>query len=351
MSEAKDTTQGLDASVAALVGDAAAPAAAPAGIDFESLAAEAAADMMNGGTAPSSPLDPALEEAVANLVAPAALVTPPAPEPVVAAGDEPADLAKAVEKLLNEEAPKGEPSAAEPVPHKIENLDAKIADLADDLIAGELADEQNVLQGEVGGPPVIESAPPPPSGNERPVEKTPEPAPIAEVPSPAPVRQVQETAASTLQPAPIAKPPLKPAAPASKTAEKAAKVAVRHGTRAANALKPHGLKLLQLMSGPLQHRPKYVRDLVGWAAIITMFNASCLWMYVLFFRSAKAPAPTTAVAHEKPKEEAGHGESAGGGGHGEKKDDKKSSKPDKNKKAPPKKEAKKEAAKGHGGGH
>ena len=346
MSEAKDTSQGLDASVAALVGDNAAPTQpTESPIDFESLAAEAVADMMNSGAEPPSPAapapaDPGLDEAVAELIA-----APPPSQPATPS-QEPADLAKAVEKLLEEEAAQAA-QVAPPVPEKIETLDAKIANLADDLIAGELADEKNVLQGEVGVPPVKE-APPPPSGTDKPADQAPAPAPrVAEA---APVFEPPEPVTTTRAPAaPAARPPApKQATSTRDTAEKAAKAAARHGARAALRLKPHGLKLLQLMSGPLQNRPKYMRDVVGWVAIITLFNASCLWMYVLFFRSAKAPAPVTTVvkaeeSHDQAKDESsGHGEKKA-----EKKDDKKSSKTDKTKKPPPKKDA----AKSHGGGH
>lgn len=356
MSEATKETQDtkdLEASVAALMDDAgksmappASPSTPPAGaapandFDVDALAAEAvnllvSVNPQNEAPAPPS-IESALEAAAEDLAAAA---------PVSAAPTEADDLAKAVERLI-QEAP---PASAEPAttPKKIEALDAQIADLADDLIAGEFADENNVLQGQIGEPPAKE-APPPPVSTEQPMAlPTPPPAPEPTPKAEQPVATVEPE-----RPAPPA--PKAPTSPgfARAAAKSAAKVAAAHGTKAASRLKPLVIKVLELISSPLSDKPKYIRDLVGWLALWTLFVSISLWGYVLFFRSAKPPevvTPVAAAESESAKSEGGHGESKSG--HGEKKD----AKPDKAKKAPAKKEppkkeaAKKDTAKAHGG--
>lgn len=364
MSEATKDIQDsdLEASIAALIGDTGKPAAAPVAptppettpdpeagrLDFEALAAEAVNLLVSAmppeqtAPPPTQSVEESLAAAAADLANTAASA-PPADAPPL----ESQDLAKAVERLIQEAPP--EPAPAPETPKKIEALDAQIANLADDLIAGEFADEQNVLQGQVGEPPAKE-APPPPLGAEQPAAKPAEPAPKVE----APATLVAPTA-KPAAPAPAPAAPTAPPAPsvARKAATSAAKVAAQHGAKAAGRLKPLGLKLLELISQPLKDKPKYTRDLVGWLALWTLFVSVSLWAYVLFFRSANPPAaakPVAAAESEhgaaKPEAKGGHGEAKGGeakGGHGEKKAAKK---------PPAKKEAaKKDAAKSHGGGH
>ena len=63
---------------------------------------------------------------------------------------------------------------------------------------------------------------------------------------------------------------------------------------------PLGEKVARLMSAPLNSKPKAVRDLIGWAGLITVFYAACLWFVVLFLRSPQVPmaegVPTGLVA-------------------------------------------------------
>lgn len=369
MSEAtkdiQDTTD-LDASVAALKADGGTPPSpaippsppepAPSAddpnsienaIDFEALATQAVDEMVTAGPADSGAdtsviTDAALEEAVAKLIStPQAAAVSPAPDSSTMAEE---DLAKAVEKLIQEAAAVA-PDAPEPseTPKKIEALDAQIAHLADDLIAGEFADEQNVIQGQVGEPPAQE-APPPPAAADHPAP-TSEPQPVS---PPAPTLKAPAKA-----PAAVAPPPPAPKPPTPhKAAEPAPKKTKRHGVKIIGRLAPPANKALGLICLPLRHKPKYTRDLIGWLAIWTLFMSICLWAYVLFFRSAKPPAPTTHVVATEPE----HAEAKAG--HGEKKDAKADkakadkakadkAKTDKTKKPP----AKKDAAKSHGGGH
>ena len=107
--------------------------------------------------------------------------------------------------------------------------------------------------------------------------------------------------------------------------------------------------LLWLLSRPLASKSKSTRDLMGWFALVTLFNASCLWIYVLFFRSNKPPAPGPPVARATASHGGdGHSDSAKpdpgakSGDHG--------AKPPKAKKAAKKSSAKSQSA-AHGGGH
>ena len=63
-----------------------------------------------------------------------------------------------------------------------------------------------------------------------------------------------------------------------------------------------------MLSAPIRKRPKAFRDTIGWAAVVTLFNAMCLWMYVLFFRSPEPPPPKPVAAHETTKDS--HGKAA-----------------------------------------
>ncbi len=317
MSSASQETQTtLDAQAAALV------ATPSTEIDLDALAAEAVENLVADPPKPAAP--PA---------APPPTAAEPAPES--AAMQSMDDLAAAVQKLVEDAAPKP-PEPPLPSDTKIETLDAHIAGLADDLIAGEFADEQNTIKGQVGAPPVPPEAPAP----------APTPAPQPPPPEPAPAVAPVVTAPSA--PSPAAPPPVarhKPAkaappAPAPETPAKTRKLAA--------ALRPLSTLILSTLAAPLRNRPKPLRDLIGWVAIITIFNATCLWGYLLFFRSS---TPTIVVAkaaedssHEKPAEKDAHGAPS--------KDAHGATKPKEKKtaaKKPVKKDAKAQAA--HGGGH
>lgn len=307
-------------------------------IDLDSLAADAVENLE------SQPAN--LEQAAADLVS--APPTPVTPSP---------DLAEAVQKLI-QDTPAPTPAPA-PAADKIETLDAQIANIADDLIAGDFADEQGSLKGQVAAPPLVVETPkvaeavPPPA---------PEPVAVAAAAPPviAPAQPV-----TTPQAAPRTAAPPPAAAPSSaerrKPVNSAAKVAATHGAKAAATLRPVGLGMLALVAGPIRDRPKVFRDMVGWVAVVTIFNAGCLWMYVLFFRSATPPPPKPAVAtahdaghgkdahakadsHGKKDAKAdSHGKAAGGHGAPEKKKATKTAA-----KKPAKKDAKQAS---HGGGH
>lgn len=329
MPEAAHKPDTLEAQAAALVNNAA------DGIDLDALAAEALDDIAPG-TANQAP--------------------PPAP-PAEAALQNMDELAKAVEQLLSDAAanapvPEAEPGATaaapspatkgEPVtsdspaaptttagaPEPIKNLDSRIAEQADDMIAGEFADEQNEIKGQIGAPP----PPPPPA---EPSALPPRPAPA---PEPVPAAAVPDI---PVAPRPAAPTPVNPAVRPAKAESKK-----RSGPP----------KLLAALGAPLSRRSKQTRDLVGWAAIITILNASCLWGYLMFFRSA-TPAVAKAPAH--PPADDGHGAKDDGhakdshakdakDSHG-KAPTKTAEKKPAEKKTTPKKSAKKDASASHGG--
>lgn len=268
MPEAPDKQNALEAQAAALISNA------PAEIDLDALAAEAVEGLVS--------------DAQPAAAAPAPPETPPA-----ATSIDMADLADAVQKLIDN-AP--QPAPAEPplpADTKIETLDAHIAELADDLIAGEFADEQNQIKGQVGAPP---PAPPP----ETPTVAPQAPAPQAPEPAAAHTPDIP-VAPKPMKPAPAAKPPKPVEAPAEPKVETPRRAL---GER----VKPIFAATLAALSAPLRNASKQTRDRVGWIAIITIFNATCLWGYLLFFR---APSTTVkAVSHDgdaKPAD--GHGDS------------------------------------------
>lgn len=294
-----------------------------------SLEAQAAALV---SSPPDLDLDSLAAEAVENLVK-----APPARGPAVEArAQKTEDLADAVQKLVTN----AEPQPAEPpLPPdaKIETLDAHIADLADNLIQGEVHDEESQLKGQVGAPPEPPPAPEPPPRESAPVAHA---APAAE-PEPVPID------------IPVSPRPSKPAPPAA-SAERPSELLE---SKARRSVPPLLTAALAAMSSPLKNSSKRTRDFIGWAAIITLFNATCLWGYLLLFRSA--PTATKVVAREHKAEDS-HAKSdshaktdshAKADSHGP---SSKSSKPKETKtasKKPAKKDAKAQAAAGHGGGH
>jgi hypothetical protein len=63
------------------------------------------------------------------------------------------------------------------------------------------------------------------------------------------------------------------------------------------------------LARPLQNRPQYVRDMVGWVAMVNFFLAVCVWVYLLAIRSPVAPDPDPLPA-ASAKAESGHAEGA-----------------------------------------
>ena len=185
-------------------------------------------------------------------------------------------------KLIDEGAPAGGEAKTEAPPAvavaetgKIESLDAELAGLADDLIAGEFADEETVLKEESDK---VSAAPAPDSAS----------AAVAG----AVVAEVAAKAVET-QPASAPAAPLKAKQVAEPTPKK--DVAVPARTSEPFVL----LRLAAAISAPLRNQPAYVRGMVAWIALVNAFLALCVWAWVLVFRPTEAPVPAPAEHGEK----------------------------------------------------
>jgi hypothetical protein len=243
---------------------------------------------LNAGIKPDAPTP--LDQAAADLAAPTHN-----------------ELADAVEKLISESA--GTPAAAAaPLETGIASLDAELAGLADNLIAGEFAED----------PPPPPEPPPPPAP-----APPPEPAPAAVAASPV------ETPALKPAPAPVHTPP-KPKLPPPPPKPSLAATLV--------------LETFNLLSSPLRRLPAYWRDVVAWAALVNGFLALCVWIYVLVFRSDE---PLPPPPPDQPAEKSSHGKADSHGksdSHGSGHDDKPAKKTTR---ASSKKAAAKQADAGH----
>lgn len=279
----------VDALVGEVNGKGSPAHSAEAGAAAPDPLAEAAAVLSQlGDPSPTAPVEPG------NPVAPEAVA---APEPAAKAAEVPVeapagateDLAQAVEKLIQDsgpdaagaaEAPAAEVPGAAPAAasDRIESLDAELAGIADDVIAGEFANESEVLTGEAQAV-----------------------APAAE-PAPAPV-EAAVPAAPVVAPVAVATPVVAPVAVAPKPA--------LAGPRAAEPSAV--LRLMWAISSPLRGKPQHVRDAAGWIALVQAFLALWVVSYVLFFRSNEPPLPTAAApvaekAGEAKSEEPEHAE-------------------------------------------
>lgn len=232
---------------------------------------------------------------------------PEAPSGPAAAAEAVPNGSPAVAAAETPPAVAGPDAGAEPS-RPIESLDAQLAELAEEMIEGDFADEDSVLgdakQPNGGGAPAEPAtAPAAPAPAVAPA-KTDNTTPAAAAPAPAaqPVK-----AAAT---APPAKTPPRPAAPATPGGVSgptkpgaAKKTGAKVGERAVH--------VMALISRPLMSRPPIVRQAIGYVAIITAFYALWTWTYVLIIRSPARPEATTPVAAmAKSEEEAAQAERA-----------------------------------------
>lgn len=250
------------------------------------------------------------------------------------------DLDRAVGQMMAQR-PAGATSTAvaqgkAPASPPIESLDAELAEVADNLIAGEFAGEDEILNTAPAAPPPVVVAPVPKAQPESvPVPKVEakaeppkpeakvEPAPVAESPPPPPKEAPKEAKApAAAVPMPATLPaPAAPRAP-GKSAEREvepAPDAISKTSALAAVVRLAGelvVRCAAIVSGPLKRKPQSVRDTVGWIALVTIFWAACLWVYLIFIRSPHAPDPEplpTKVAKAETSHEEGHE------GHGAKK--------------------------------
>lgn len=90
------------------------------------------------------------------------------------------------------------------------------------------------------------------------------------------------------------------------------KAAIQTAAEFGEKATPIGVKALAVMNKPLEGKSATVRDSLGWVALWTMFNAVCVWGFVVFFQKP----PELAVPHDAPQITSDES----GSGHGEGKD-------------------------------
>jgi hypothetical protein len=224
----------------------------------------------------------------------------PAPEPEPSPDDSMAELDEAIGAAALES---GVDLAAPPT--TADELDAELECLADVLLEGDFDDVSEVLERESSDP---SRKPPPPSIAE---EASPEdsmaeldavlddePAPVLD-PKPAPAPVPAPSADAPRPPAPAPQAPVLPQAAAAVIDLPARPPLTR--TIAARAVA--GLRAsATLISRPLDDRPGYARDIVGWFAAVTLFNAIAVWVFTLVLRDPpprEAGVPEAGLAQDE----------------------------------------------------
>jgi hypothetical protein len=94
------------------------------------------------------------------------------------------------------------------------------------------------------------------------------------------------------------------------------KAALQAAAQIGEKATPVGVKVLAVLSKPIEGQSATVRDSLGWVAVWTLFNAACVWGFVVFFQKP----PEMAVPHDAARiasdeSAAGHGDAAAA--HGE----------------------------------
>ncbi|MFM9996139.1 MAG: hypothetical protein ACKVU4_10095 [Phycisphaerales bacterium] len=201
--------------------------------------------------------------------------------------------------------PAGVPPASaggvEEVPGEIESLDQHLAGTGDAMIDGEIADEAAVLAAAAAVAPAVAVAPP--------------------LPAPAAMPPAAPTPRDSVSSAPAA--PSVPGAPATRPAEPArAKPAPNPAAKAgvpptarpgvvARVLRPawaaFGPRLIdagEAVSSFVPANPPAYRRLMGYLALVGVFNAACLLTYNFAFREPATPAP---AAEHGAEASDGHG--------------------------------------------
>jgi hypothetical protein len=271
------------------------------------------------------PIPPAPVAKAALTVSDSKAVPPPLPPPED-------DLTQAVEAMLAQgvqtppqEAPAptpNKPAAAPTGKQSLKTLDAKLAEAADDLIAGEFAGEEEILahgsatpgvsigpEAPDPSPPLGEAPPPPPEAQPAPETQPPqEPAPA--LPAEPAFVESRRAPSRRTDPAPEPDDGLREAA--TRLPPSVLKTVI-----AAAASPLSGIA--DLLSRPLRNKPQYVRDSVGWFALCNFFLAICVWVYILAIRSPVPPDPEPVTSSHKAPE--GEGHSAAADEHGAKKKD------------------------------
>lgn len=254
------------------------------------------------GHAPSELLQPSQS---GGLAAPKQVEVPAPPQP--AEPEQAEALEEVVGELLDQATAEHPPATS---PETIESLDAELAALAEELIAGEPTDEPAAatpadtpeLQPTPQEPAPPAAASPSPASDqppEEPLELPPLEPDTPEESEPAAGQPTHEAAAD--QPPAIEAEPAPP--PPSALVEAPEEPEPKPPTPALAD------RLITLFAAPIAGKPER-RAIVAWAAAVTAFNAVCAWGYLLFIRDARpAEAPAGSVHIEPPADRApAHGE-------------------------------------------
>ncbi len=188
-------------------------------------------------------------------------------------------------------------------PDTVEDLDAELADLADELLEGDFDDVDDVL---AAGNPTEPIPPPEPEAAEAAED---EQAPASEPASPEPAADAEP--GTDAEPSQATEP--EPGSVADQREPDEAPVEARAPTEtAALDAAPGGLKhrlttavyeAAVAANKPLDAKPTYARDIVGWFAAVTLFNALAVWVFFLLVRSPDpGPSPADVVTLEVPAE-------------------------------------------------
>lgn len=172
----------------------------------------------------------------------------------------------------------------------------------DDMLDGDFDDLQDAIAQAGTQPPPPKAWPqpdpipaPPPEAN--PATPPPEPIappqtattrPVAPWPAPAPQDEPDPAHERTVthgKPAVPRKPPTRASAPGGHRPRTLARAAVARSGQVAYAL-------AERLTKPLDSRPSQLKDITGWLAAVTLFNAAAVWVFLLIGRG---PAPGTST--------------------------------------------------------
>lgn len=222
-------------------------------------------------------------------------------------------------------------SAQDAPPKDVGAIDSQLAELADEMLEGDIDDLDGALASAAAVEAMPKAAPKAESAalaeaideddllegdfddlnealaNAEATEKQPAPKPKAPAPAPAPAAPTPAPKAEAPAPKPAPKaepvPKAEPAAvpaerPAAKPAEPEPEFKTVPGKRRASVLTHAAigragkvaLAIAEKANKPLDNKPAGVRDVAGWLAAVTLFNAAAVWVFLLI---ARGPAPGT----------------------------------------------------------
>lgn len=207
-------------------------------------------------------------------------------------------LDSAADRMLDQARAAAEAPAPD-APSDIAAVDAELAGAGDALIEGDIADEARALS--IAEPPTAPIAPPAPPSVAPTAASAPGPA-SQPAPAPQPTPAPAPTNAKHSEPPPSQQPGL-----IRRLVGSAAHAAGRSLLRAAEGV-----------SSIIPAHPPIYRRLMGYLALVTMFNAVCLLGYNFFVRSPEPPKPaaTQPTDHDAPPPKPAEGTSKSPDSHG-----------------------------------